>query len=130
MSDGKAGAQAGHAFVDTLLEGLEAGDACARRYAALRPGTKVLLCAPWHRCQEIAAVASALGIPCATIVDSGHVELPDFDGSPTPTAVGLGPFDAERPMPPVLARMLRAARPWPPRGGRVPSHHGHKGDLP
>lgn len=130
MSPGKAGAQAGHAFTDTLLEGLEAGDACARRYALLRPGTKVLLGASWPRLQEIAAVARALGIPCATIVDSGHVEPPDFDGSPTPTAVGVGPFDGERPMPPVLARLLRAARPWPPRGGQGSSHHGHKGDMP
>lgn len=113
MSPGKAGAQAGHAYTDALLNGLASGDPATSRYAALRPGTKVLLGAPLHRLEEWAFLAECHNIPFAFIVDSGHVEAPDFDGSPTPTALGLGPFDAERPMPPDLARALRAARPWP-----------------
>jgi PTH2 family peptidyl-tRNA hydrolase len=120
MSPGKAGAQAGHAFTDALLNGLALGDAASARYAALRPGTKVLLGAPLWRLNEWVGIARLHAIPHAFIIDSGHVEAPDFDGSPVPTALGLGPFDAERPMPLELARALRAARPWPPKCGQDP----------
>jgi peptidyl-tRNA hydrolase len=130
MSPGKAGAQAGHAFTDALLNGLSMGDAATARYAALRPGTKVLLGAPLWRLEEWAQMARFHAIPFAFIIDSGHIEPPDFDGSPVPTALGLGPFDAERPMPLELARALRAARPWPPAGAQEKRPTVNTGEQP
>lgn len=112
MSSGKAAAQAGHAFVDTLLTGLEQADPAAQAYAALRPGTKITLWAPLWAFDAIEALAAAYAIPCARIVDSGHVEPPHFDGSPVPTALGLGPFDQTRPIPKDLARAMKRARMW------------------
>lgn len=36
------------------------------------------------------------GLPCALIVDSDHVMLPHFDGSPIVTALGIGPCTREQ----------------------------------
>ena len=112
MSPGKAAAQAGHAFVDTLLTGLSAGDIPAQAYAKLRPGTKITLGAPLRDFDLIELCAQAAGVPVCRIIDSGHVEPPHFDGSPIPTALGVGPFDNTRPIPRDLARALDRARLW------------------
>jgi len=110
MSPGKAAAQAGHAFMGALLDGLLARDGASAAYARLRPGTKIVQSAPLSALLEIQAVADAYGIPAFLVIDSGHIEPPHFDGSPTPTALGLGPFDASRPIPRDLARVMKRAR--------------------
>lgn len=122
MSNGKAAAQAGHAFVNALLAGLDADDAPARAYARLRPGTKITLCAPLSAFDAIESAARACGVPVFRVIDHGHVEAPDFDGSPIPTALGLGPFDATRPIPKELKRAMKPARMWTGSAAREAVH--------
>jgi peptidyl-tRNA hydrolase len=88
MTTGKLASQAGHAFVDTA-------DACKNkdptRYAAYT-GTKVVIEARDEE-QLLRAYEQAkqAGLPCALIIDSGHILPPHFDGSPIITALGIGP---------------------------------------
>ncbi|MBT28161.1 MAG: hypothetical protein CMO01_00770 [Thalassobius sp.] len=97
MSPGKARAQLGHAFTDTLLDALDADAPGAAAYAALRPGTKICLDGgSGDHLRRIAMRLDALGIPKTLIIDRDHVELPDFDGSPTLTALGVGPVSRDR----------------------------------
>lgn len=93
MSPGKAAAQAGHAFLDAFLSCLELDPGRAAAYADVRPSTKITLAAPGLDVLEHLSDRLRLaGLPSALIVDSGHVELPDFDGSPIVTALGVGPL--------------------------------------
>lgn len=94
MAPGKAIAQAGHAFTDVLLEGLRAQNSLTYEYSLLRPGTKVTLGGPAWRLDCIEQAALDMGVPVVRIIDSGHVHLPDFDGSPVFTALGIGPVPA------------------------------------
>ena len=97
MTPGKAASQAGHAFVDAI-EGAPRELVDAFRAGG---GTKVVLSAPdfksLHRAYDAAVVA---GFPAALVVESGHVMLPVFDGSPVVTGVGFGPVTraAARPI--------------------------------
>ncbi|HDZ53507.1 hypothetical protein LCGC14_0044620 [marine sediment metagenome] len=91
MSQGKANAQCGHAYVAAAIGalGTPEGDA----YARLIPGTKICLDGgSLQKMQLLIEQLSLQGIPCFPIIDRDHVELPDFDGSPILTAIGLGPF--------------------------------------
>lgn len=90
MPAGKLAAQAGHAFLESFLV---ADEETAKEYRADGVGTKItlqarslddLLWAQYH-CER-------RGIPCALIVDEGHVMPPHFDGSPVVTALGIGPI--------------------------------------
>lgn len=93
MSSGKAIAQAGHAYLDTMLAALAVNDPQARAYASLQPGTKITLDGGSEAdLLRLRDKLVARDIPHALIVDSGHVEMPDFDGSPTITALGIGPL--------------------------------------
>jgi PTH2 family peptidyl-tRNA hydrolase len=88
MTRGKAASQAGHAFLDSYLN---APPDIIRAYLA-DGGTKIVLavdsekelCAIYHRCRTE-------HLPCAMVIESNHIHPPDFDGSPIPTAVGIGP---------------------------------------
>jgi PTH2 family peptidyl-tRNA hydrolase len=100
MSQGKANAQSGHAYVNALLNALTSdcpkAKALAQSYATLKPGTKICLNGgSIFHIEKLIARLQASSIPHAVIVDSGHVELPDFDGSPVLTAVGIGPLTKE-----------------------------------
>lgn len=105
MPPGKAAAQAGHAFLDSFLK---ADPDVAAAYLA-DGGTKIVLIAP-----DEAALCRAqqqavdLGLPCALVIDSGHVLLPTFTGEPIVTALGIGPAarDVLRP----ITRGLRLMR--------------------
>jgi PTH2 family peptidyl-tRNA hydrolase len=91
MSSGKAMAQAGHAYVAAALGSLETPEGSA--YAALTPGTKICLAGGSEddlRALEVRLLDA--GIPSYPIIDRDHVELPDFDGSPILTALGIGPL--------------------------------------
>jgi len=97
MSEGKANAQAGHAYVGALLSSLNHQSSevssRARAYAELCPGTKI--CLDGGSEPRFLALAERLrveGIPHTVITDNGHVELPHFDGSPMVTAIGIGPI--------------------------------------
>lgn len=109
MSEGKANAQAGHAYVDALLNSLNHPDestrALAAAYASLRPGTKI--CLDGGSIDDFGRLSAALkarGIPHVTITDSGHVEPPHFDGSPVVTAIGIGPLNRKQ-APKILKRL-------------------------
>lgn len=100
MSEGKANAQAGHAYVDALLHALDHPNCVTREraqaYAGLRPGTKICLdggsLADFDR---LLAELDVRGIPHVLIHDQDHVELPDFDGSRIVTAIGIGPISRD-----------------------------------
>lgn len=92
MSPGKMAAQTGHAFLDTFdLCRKEYPDRAAQYHDGCH-GTKVVLGvrdqaeleAVYERCK-------AEGLPTTKVVDSGHVLLPHFDGSPVVTCIGIGP---------------------------------------
>lgn len=99
MSDGKAHAQSGHAYTNALLHALSQNDPRSRAYARLCPGTKVCLNGGSHaEMLRLLDRLSVTSLPHIAIIDSGHVELPDFDGSPVLTAIGVGPIHrAEAP---------------------------------
>ncbi|MCE6959376.1 hypothetical protein LAZ40_09960 [Cereibacter sphaeroides] len=111
MSEGKSNAQAGHAYCDALLHSLSHPDpdirTSAASYAALKPGTKICLDGgsidAMHRLMDDLAAA---GIPFIQITDQDHVELPDFDGSPILTAIGIGPHHV-KDQPRFLRRLAR-----------------------
>lgn len=113
MSQGKAIAQAGHAYLDSFLASLQTSPVHAASYGALKPGTKIALRGgPPDHILKLHDDLTVAGLPCALIVDEGHIELPDFDGSPTLTALGVGPIsraDARR----FLSRLPL----WPGKGG-------------
>jgi peptidyl-tRNA hydrolase len=93
MSSGKAIAQAGHAFLGTFLKSLHDEPALADQYGCLNPGTKITLAG--GSAADLERLHQRLcnrGLPSALIVDRDHIELPDFDGSPTLTALGVGPI--------------------------------------
>jgi peptidyl-tRNA hydrolase len=95
MSPGKMIAQAGHAYVGTILECLRTHPDLETAYHADGIGTKVALSIPtldsllWVQSQ-----AQAAGIPCVLITDQGHMSF--HGGEPTVTALGLGPCTREQ----------------------------------
>lgn len=91
MSQGKAAAQAGHAWVDVIL--LHPNAPHNAEYRALRPGTKVTLDGGCEgSLMRLADDLTEASVPFILIYDQGHVEPPHFDGSPILTAIGVGPF--------------------------------------
>lgn len=102
MTPGKSASQAGHAYLESFVK--------TDRRTSLRyldaGGTKIALQAPDLSTLESLHVAVlAADIPCALVVESGHVMPPSFDGSPIVTALGIGPVDREIARP--LVRRLR-----------------------
>jgi len=90
MLPGKAAAQAGHAFLGTIIDSHIRRPHFTDAYLSLNPGTKVCLVAPdeeailraHFQCHE-------RGIPSYVVIDSG---CPDFHGGqPIITALGVGP---------------------------------------
>ena len=92
MSPGKLASQAGHAYLNSYLKCLEADPQLAQEYQRDGIGTKVCLKAPLNKLQKAYEIAIEQGIPCALIVDSGHVMPPYFNGDPIITALGIGPI--------------------------------------
>jgi peptidyl-tRNA hydrolase len=92
MTNGKLASQAGHAFLDCFTECIKRDPDRADDYKRDSMGTKVVLGAKNDQ-QLLQAYEQAKqkGLPCALIIDSGHIMLPHFDGSPIITALGIGP---------------------------------------
>jgi peptidyl-tRNA hydrolase len=89
MTYGKAASQAGHAFLDAFLQ---APPESQQAYKSDDGGTKIVLWVPDETSLvDIYYKARMAGLPCAMVIESKHVMPPDFDGSPIPTAVGIGP---------------------------------------
>ncbi|SRR5216684_2937647 len=89
MTSGKAASQAGHAFLDSFITApLENTEA----YLA-DGGTKIVLMVPGERelC-DLFHKAKLAKLPCAMVIEQDHIMPPHFDGSPVPTAIGIGPL--------------------------------------
>lgn len=90
MTPGKSASQAGHAFLESFVK---ADRATGMSYLK-DGGTKIALSAPnLSTIQNIYDAAIAAGLPCALVVESGHIMPPVFDGEPVVTAVGIGPVE-------------------------------------
>ncbi len=88
MTPGKAASQAAHASLDSFVK---SPYYLARAYLD-SGGTKVVLIGKNEAMLRCAlAEAERRGIPCALIVESGHIMPPAFDGTPIVTAIGIGP---------------------------------------
>lgn len=104
MPIGKLLAQSGHAFSDSLKSAEINYPEIYSNYrvwsneekTAFNGGAKVCMKAK-NADQLIKAynIARNAGIPCALIVDKGHILPPHFDGNPIITALGIGPCSQE-----------------------------------
>lgn len=93
MTAGKAASQAGHAFLDSFLT---ASPDLTRAYLA-DGGTKIVLTVPDERALcDIFHKAKLAALPCAMVIEQDHIMPPSFDGSPIPTAIGIGPIERSR----------------------------------
>lgn len=92
MPIGKLVAQCGHAFLDAYEAAAERRPGITAQYKGTGHGTKVCMYAR-NLGQIIRGYreAQAAGLPCALVVDRGHVMAPSFDGQPIITALGIGP---------------------------------------
>jgi peptidyl-tRNA hydrolase len=89
MTSGKASSQAGHAFLDSyVVAPLENQLAYAED-----GGTKIVLQVQNEReLSDLFFRAKKAKLPCAMVIEQDHVMPPHFDGSPVPTAIGIGPL--------------------------------------
>lgn len=92
MPPGKIGAQASHAFEEALKEAKKGNPDIEAQYQGTGHGKKNL-----HGAKNLAQLikgyraAQAAGLPCALVIDRGHVLPPHFTGAPIFTALGIGP---------------------------------------
>lgn len=92
MPPGKLSAQCGHAFVNAKDLAQDMRPDITAQYKGTGNGTKICMYA-----KNLQALirgyreAQAAGIPCALIIDRGHVLAPHFTGKPIITAIGIGP---------------------------------------
>jgi peptidyl-tRNA hydrolase len=90
MGPGKIASQAGHAYVEALLQAQTTQPERFEAYRADGLGTKVCLAVPTlEQLLEVERKCKEAGVPCALITDSGCENF--FDGAPTITALGVGP---------------------------------------
>lgn len=92
MPAGKLAAQCGHAYLNAHEQAQLQRPDVTSQYKGTGNGTKICMYAR-NLGQLIRAYrdAQAAGIPCALIIDRGHVLPPHFDGQPIITALGIGP---------------------------------------
>jgi peptidyl-tRNA hydrolase len=92
MPPGKAASQAGHAFLDSFLK----SPPDIQKSYLQDGGTKIVLLADDEvHLRALHMEAERIGLPCALVVESGHILPPVFDGSPIITALGIGPVMRE-----------------------------------
>ena len=96
MPPGKLAAQCGHAYVNAMAAAIVADAGILAAYTGTGNGTKICMYAK-NETQLLRAYREArdAGVPCALIIDRGHILPPHFDGSPVITAVGIGPTYAD-----------------------------------
>lgn len=93
MSDGKLIAQSGHAYVGSLMQSFSVRPNIFGIYTGVDVATKICLNGGSEsKLLNLSEELVNLAIPHRLIYDEGHVELPDFDGSRTLTALGVGPL--------------------------------------
>jgi len=93
MPNGKAIAQAGHAFTNALLAAHRLDPTLINAYqGTANLGTKIALkAASLDHLLRAYDAAQQAGLPCALITDEHHILPPDFTGDPIITALGIGP---------------------------------------
>jgi peptidyl-tRNA hydrolase len=93
MSPGKMATQCCHAARLSLLSYLQHHPTRTLEFlSANSVGSMVVLDAPGlGDLDDLSVLASRHDLPWALFVDSGHVMLPFFDGSPIPTVLAIGP---------------------------------------
>lgn len=104
MDIGKMLTQCGHAYTDSLRSAEFHNPSVASKYRtwcnqyndSFNGGAKVAMKAK-NSNQIIKAynLARKAGIPCAIIVDKGHIYPPHFKGQPIITGLGIGPCTQE-----------------------------------
>lgn len=92
MPPGKLAAQCGHAYADALDAAEATMPGIKAQYRGSGHGTKLCMTAK-NLGQLLRAYREAkeAGIPCALIIDRGHILPPHFTGEPIITALGIGP---------------------------------------
>lgn len=97
MSSGKMSSQVAHASRLSLLEFISHNPHRASEFLSCNSaGSVVVLQAKNQKClEDIFTAAKAQGLPSALFVDSGHIMLPHFTGSPVVTALSIGPAARE-----------------------------------
>jgi PTH2 family peptidyl-tRNA hydrolase len=98
MPSGKLSAQTGHAYSDSLAVAAETHPELYKNYRNHELGGSKVTLKSKKKNHLIKAYNQALaeGIPCAIVVDREHVLLPDFNGEPIITALGIGPCTKEQ----------------------------------
>lgn len=99
MDIGKAGAQLGHAFCDSLEDARRKDPNLVANYRNDEKGGSKVALRVRNQNQLLRAYNEAreAGLPCSIVVDREHViEGTAFDGSPIITAVGIGPCTQEQ----------------------------------
>ncbi len=97
MPSGKLSAQAGHAYTDSLMNALNTHPENVANYRNSQSGGSKVTLKAKNEDHLIKAYiqAKSEGVPCALIVDQGHILPPHFDGKPIITALGIGPCKKE-----------------------------------
>lgn len=102
MTEGKRLSQSGHAYTDSLACAKESHPEIHDNYRAwcannARNGGAKVAMKSRNESQLIIAfnLARKAGIPCAIVVDKGHIMPPDFNGELIITALGIGPCSQE-----------------------------------
>lgn len=92
MPPGKLAAQCGHAYTLAYEAAIDKDPSIGQAYKGTGNGTKIAMYAK-NEGQLLRAYREMLelDIPCALIIDRGHVLPPHFDGEPIITALGIGP---------------------------------------
>ena len=110
MDVGKLAAQACHAARLSLLRFLHHHpDRAVEFLDKNSTGSMVVLDVPTLTdLDRLVVLASRHDLPWALFVDSGHIMPPHFDGTPTPTALAIGPAEKARIKP--LVRSYRCLK--------------------
>jgi peptidyl-tRNA hydrolase len=116
MSPGKLAAQCCHAARLSLLHYLRLhSDRQLEFIERNSVGSVVVLDVPdLTDLNHLSIMARRHRLPWALFVDSGHILLPHFDGSPIPTALAIGPAEKQQIKP--LVRRYRCLE-------RTPNDH-------
>lgn len=98
MPVGKLSAQAGHAYTDSLMNAQKSHPENISKYRNSQSGGSKVTLKAKNEDQLIKAYIQATlnDIPCALIVDQGHIMPPHFNGQPIITALGIGPCSKEQ----------------------------------
>lgn len=92
MTSGKLAAMSGHAFLDAYVDAHDRDPELCREYRGENHGTKVCLKARnLTHLERLYEEAKQAGLPCALVINSGHIHPPHFTGEPIAVALGIGP---------------------------------------